>query len=169
MQRGRFYTTRSQSFWTSRPFEWGVLSLIIAVLASVFVIQYRDLEAQLEYSGIQSTLGTMRTALLMDFLVRAANGSARSTNQDKTNPFSLMQSPPDNYAGEVSMGELADVEPGNWLFDPACACVGYRPLHPQWLQPNKEPAALWFRLTATGGPPQLTPMHRYRWRGLPVN
>ena len=169
MAQGQFTSARTPTFWTSRTFEWGVMSLIVAVLASVFVLQYRDLEAQVEFSGIQSTLGAVRTAALMDFLVRAASGTPRPAGSAPVNPFTLLQAPPDNYAGEVRMGELAEVEPGSWMFDPDCVCVGYRPLHPQWLKPDQDPAALWFRLNATGGPPQLTPMHRYRWRGIAIN
>ena len=157
------------SFWHSRPFEWGVVVVVLAAIGGVFTWEYQQTEGQAEYASIQSTLGNMRTALLLDFLQRAASARPLAARGPEQNPFPLLTPSADNYAGEVTMAEQSDVEPGNWMFDGQCVCVGYRPRHPQWLLPAKDPAVLWFRLTNTSGPIQVTAMHHYRWQGQPIS
>ena len=159
---------RTPSFWNSRYFEWGVVIVVLFSIVGVFARQYRQLEGQAEYAAIQSTMGNMRTALLLDFLQRSASARAQAAPGSEQNPFPLLMTPIENYAGEVPMAEQADVEPGSWVFDGKCVCVGYRPLHPEWLLPAKDPAVLWFKLSSNGGPIQMTALHHYRWQGQTI-
>ena len=161
--------TISFSFWSSSVVEWGIVALVVLAIGGGFGQQYRSLQGQAEFAMVQSTMGSLRTALVLDFVQRRVQGKPEDVAQVQRNPFKLLQGAPANYAGEFSMAQVAEVTPGDWVFDAACVCIGYRPLNPQWLEPSADPAVLWFRVSGAVGPMQLTAMHAYRWQGQVVN
>ena len=153
--------------WNTRLFEWGVVCLV--VLAALFGVgrQYRAMQAQAEFAAIESMLGSLRTALVLDYLHSSVQRGTATEAERVKNPMQLIQTPV-RYAGPIGMSAQASVEPGSWLFDPACICVGYRPLNPQWLEPQMEFPVLWFRVRDAGGPYTLTPAQPYVWRGQSI-
>jgi hypothetical protein len=159
--------TRGQGspIWRSPVFEWGVLAAAVVMVTGMLWREARLVQGQAERAAVVSTLGALRTALVVDHLqVKLKQAQGRTaTLQD--NPFLLVQSVP-QYAGIKSMGQLAEVTPGSWVYDATCPCIGYRPLYPQWLESSPEPVALWFKLEGPlGGPLQLTPLGPYVWQG----
>jgi len=81
----------------------------------------------------------------------------------------LLERIPANFAGEVVMRDVYRVQPGSWIFDPDCGCVGYRLLYPQWLEPAQETGAIWFRIAVTDGEVHLLPQSSYLWFGQAMN
>ena len=156
-----------RSFWATRPFEWAVVVAVVTLALVSVNRQYRDLEGQAEYAAIQSVLGSMRTALVLDFLQRRLAAESPHAGPLK-NPVLLLQPLP-TYAGDLGMARQSEARPGNWLFDAECVCVGYRPLNPEWLEPAQDFPAIWFQLRDNHGAPELTPMRAYRWHGVPIN
>ena len=157
------------AFWNSRQFEWSLVLAVLLCVGGFAARQYRQLEGLGEYGAIQSTLGNMRTALLLDYLQRLAANRPPAAPGREQNPFVLLSMSVGSYAGVVPMSQQTEVAPGSWMFDERCVCVGYRPLHPQWLEPIPGPAALWFRLTTRGGLVQVTAMQHYRWQSQPID
>ncbi len=158
--------------WGARLTEWGVVLALAVVLVAVLGYQWREVRAQAELAQIQSTLGALRTALVVAHL-KAAVDSARQDNQSAAllphNPFAMLEQPPPNYAGLADPQRLAALPGGSWVYDPGCGCIGYSPLEAAWLEAPKNAGALWFRVGATVGPPQITAQQRYVWMGQAVN
>lgn len=151
--------------WSGRALEWSILLAVVLALIGTYGAQVRSLQAQAEGASINSTLGALRTSLVVEHLrsqVRPDSGKAVSVQR---NPFKVLDTLPANYAGEVAMADIYNAPPGTWVFDAACPCVGYRPLHPQSLQPARTPAVLWFRVSAPPAALQLTPLEVYEWQG----
>ena len=156
-----------RSFWTTRPFEWAVVAAVVIAALTAINKQYQDLQSQAEYAAIQSVLGSMRTAMVLGYLKNTASGNVPSVTAAPENPIEFLQQLP-TYAGTVRMGDQSQVSPGNWMFDADCRCVGYRPMHPDWLQPYQDFPALWFKLRSTKGVPELVAMQSYSWRNAPI-
>ncbi len=158
----------------SRTLEWSVMGIVVAILVAAFTHYTRIVQGQGEYAAVRSTLGALRTALVIDHLQRstaqtssaAVVGAATGLVADaQRNPFDLLQRTPVNYSGIANRQQADTVVPGSWVFDPACPCVGYRPLGDLWFDsPSGEPMA-WFRLHGAPGPLQLTGKEIYRWQG----
>lgn len=155
---------RAWTHW-SRTIEWALAGLVVAVLVAVFTRQMQVVQGQGEYAAVKTTLGALRTALVIDYLHhKASPASGASVAKEPRSPFDLLQYRPINYAGVVSARQSLVVAPGSWVFDPACPCVGYRPLDDAWFDsPGGEPLA-WYRLEGAPGPLQLTARERYLWR-----
>lgn len=158
----------ASSFWTGRALEWGVLFVVLAGVVGFFAQQTRVLHGQAELAAIQSTLGSLRTALVLDHLQRAAKGNAADVATLQRNPFKLVRSEGSNYAGEFDRSHIVDANPGSWVFDKDCVCVGYRPMHPEWAEPTDTPVSLWFKVSEPPGPLQLTAQESYLWQGQKV-
>ena len=159
----------SAPLWSRRLTEWSLLVLVLGVVAWAFGHQVRVVQGMGERAAVQSTLGAVRTALVIDHvhasvLPAGAGGAVRQRN-----PFLLLRSVPVNYAGDVARAHMESVAPGNWVFDPDCGCIGYRLLYPQWLESSAEPGAVWFRVDSTTGPLLVTPLERYLWQGMVVD
>jgi hypothetical protein len=150
-----------------RRIEWGVAALLLAVIVVVFMRYMREVQAQGEYATVRTTLGSLRTALVLDHLQRTANSaiaSERPVPNALRNPFDLLDRLPINYRGIARVGQASRVPAGSWVFDPACPCIGYRPQDDGWLDsPSGDPVA-WYVLGGAPGPLQLTARERYRWR-----
>ncbi|NDP39422.1 MAG: hypothetical protein GZ093_11840 [Rhodoferax sp.] len=156
-------------FLSLRMVEWSLVAALIVVLALVFMHKVRVLQGQAELSAIKTTLGALRTALVLDHLHHSVTPGGASVALLQRNPFELLQRRPANYRGELSR-EQADAAPdGSWVFDPVCVCVGYRPLYAEWLDsPGGEPLA-WYQLSGEAGPWQLTAKEAYVWQGQVMN
>jgi hypothetical protein len=159
----------ANSVWSGRALEWAILLTVILVLIGSYGSQSIALQSQAEVASVQSTLGTLRTSLVVEHLQRQARGSGSDVVPVQRNPFKVLDVPPVNYAGEVSMSDIAGVAPGSWVFDQECVCIGYRPQNHNWPESSTEPAALWFRVSPPPGPLQLTALEQYYWHGQTVN
>jgi hypothetical protein len=150
--------------------EWSILGLTLLVFVGLLGYYVRVVQGHGERAMVLSTLGGLRTALVVDHLARqVAAGAPVATEPHNTpNPFSLLQLVPPNYRGEMSVPEALAAPPGSWIFDPQCRCVGYVPSSSQWLESPPDAGALWFKVTGGSGPAQLTAMGTYVWQGLPV-
>lgn len=149
--------------------EWSLVAALIAVLALVFMHQVRVLQGQAELSAVKTTLGALRTALVLDHLQRSVAAGGASVVLLQRNPFELLQRPPPNYRGELSRAQAETAPDGSWVFDPVCVCIGYRPLYAEWLDsPSGEPLA-WYQLSGEAGLWQLTAKEAYFWQGQVLN
>ncbi|MBK9442634.1 MAG: hypothetical protein IPN53_15600 [Comamonadaceae bacterium] len=145
--------------------EWGIAALLVAIVVVVFMKYMREVQAQGEYAAVRTTLGALRTALVIDHLLRhvapvADSGVAKLSRS----PFDLLARHPANYAGVFSGGKAQGVPAGSWVFDPVCPCVGYRPLDDGWLDSPSGDVMAWYQLSGAPGPLQLTARERYRWQ-----
>lgn len=158
--------------WNTRLAEWGLVLLLVVALGAVLAYQVREMRGQAELAQIKSTLGALRTALVVAHLqsaVAGSRGGGQAVVLAQRNPFAALQQPPANYAGLADPQALAVLPGGSWVFDPGCACIGYRPLEATWLESPKDAMALWFRVEAAAGPMQITAMQPYVWMGQPLD
>lgn len=149
--------------------EWSLVAGVIVVLALIFAWQVRMLQGQAELSVVRTTLGALRTALVIDYLqkkVASGNSSAALTQR---NPFELLQRRPVNYFGEMTAVEAVPVPAGSWVFDPVCICVGYLPIYAQWFDSPSGEAMAWYQVSGEPGPLQLTAKEAYVWQGQVMN
>jgi hypothetical protein len=156
--------------WDSRWIEWGTLLALILVVSSVLWRYGQQVRGQAERAAVQSTLGALRTALVLNHVHAALPGTDKasvSRRADSTlpNPFTLLQSPAANYAGEVPPALLQEVPPGRWVYDRGCTCIGYKPQDDAALGTAAGAQALWFVLHSDGAAPQLRPLQPYVWDG----
>ncbi len=156
--------------WQSRrAVEWSLLVVVVLVLMGVFAHQFRIVQAQGELAAIKTTLGALRTALVIDHLQGAAASRTPAVAIAQRNPFLLLDHLPGNYAG-VSEGVRADATPGGkWVFDAYCNCIGYGPMYPFALDEGGDAPMVWFRISAPPGPLHITPVQAYRWQGELIN
>ena len=145
-----------------RGIEWGLLLVVIVVLVLVFLHQQRLVQGQAEAAAVKTTLGALRTAFVADHLQAQAAGVQAAVVTVQRNPFALLQRPPINYLGEMSAVRAAAADPGSWVYDPACGCVGYLPIDPRWLSSTNGAATIWYRVSTGPGPLQLTAMQAYK-------
>ena len=168
----------ARSVLTQVQFSLGrhmVTAFMVAGVMSVLVVKsgqrdYSEVQAQVEGAAIKTNLGGLRTAFIIDYLahqvaVTPGAGPSQPMTGQQTNPFLLLHRIPSNYAGEMQAVEVRNLPPGSWLFDPACPCIAYRPLHPEWLASPSGAGVLWFDVVGAPGPLQLTPREAYVWKG----
>ena len=103
--------------WSTRWVEWGLLALCIAVVMGVLWRYGQQVRAQSERAAVQSTLGALRTALVLDYVHSMIPASSKAkavatTSAALPNPFDLLQQPAANYAGEVPAALLQEVLKG---------------------------------------------------------
>lgn len=99
-------------------FELIVVITIISVLAVFALDYYRKLLVEVEQSTLEYNLGSMRSALAMQFAAHFVAGDMQGLEQlvDK-NPMDLLAERPKNYLGTIGANEARNLEPGNWYFD----------------------------------------------------
>ena len=145
------------------------MAVLLLVAIGVMRQQSGALQAQAEVAAVQSTLGSLRTALVIAHLQKAVQPGQGLVADLQQNPFKILRAVPANYAGEVSRSDIVGVAPGSWVFDKECACIGYLPMRADSLEPKTEPAVLWYLVNGTPGPLQITAAESYLWLGQPVN
>jgi len=156
-------SARLQTQSWRRPGEWLLMALLIMVLLLVFMRYARQVQGQSELAAIKTTVGALRTALVIDHLQRQVLRTNERALQPARNPFELVKQKPANYFGVVGKAQTASVPPGSWVFEEDCPCVGYQPQNDLWLDsPSGEPM-IWFRVTGVQGVLQLVPVEKYRW------
>lgn len=156
--------------WQGRWVEWSALLVLIVVVCSVLWRYGQQVRAQAERAAVQSTLGALRTALVLHQLQSALVPTSKTTplrpaDTQLPNPFTLLQQRPVNYAGEVPAALLQEVAGGKWVFDRRCTCVGYKPQESATLDAPEGAQALWFVLEPGSSAMQLRPMQAYVWGG----
>ncbi len=104
--------------WTVRMLEWSLLAAVVAVLVLLFAGEVRVTKGQGELAAVKSTLGALRTALVIDHLQKKVMAGSSPVAQAQRNPFELLQRQPANYAGEVTPAQAVAAPPGSWVFDP---------------------------------------------------
>lgn len=139
--------------------------VVILVLMGVFGQQIRFVQAQAEQAAIKTTLGALRTALVIDHLQSAAGQTGQNVASPQRNPFLLLDHLPANYAGVLGNPKADAAPAGNWVFDAYCHCIGFRPAYPYALEKEGDDPMLWFRVSAPPGPLAIAPLHTYRWQG----
>ena len=149
---------------TRRGLEWSLLLLIILSAAGFYVREFRLVQAQGEVAAVKTTLGALRTALLIDHLKSLVDGTA-GTAAVQRNPFLLLDHAPVNYAGVLAGGAARVLQPGTWVFDSICSCIGYEPLYPQDLSTPVDAPGLWWRVSTEAPPLQIHALQRYVWLG----
>ena len=154
--------------WGIRIVEWGILAIVMLILAGVFGHYARQVQGQSERASILSTLGALRTALVLNNVHQSVASKQRSRANANTNPFDTLERLPANYGGIVHDREVNAVTPGRWVFDPECPCVGYRPMDPEWLEAPPGTQMLWYLVVQEAGIDQLHPMADYKWQGLDI-
>lgn len=169
--------TAPSPLWGRRLTEWGVLLALILVVLGMAYVQTQRLRGEAELARLRSSLGALRTALVVAHLERAVQAQANvqagrsappALPPVSRNPFLALARLPPNYLGESNPLALVDLPGGNWVFDPACQCIGYRPSETGWLQAPEGAVALWFQVSAPPGPLQITASQPYVWMGQTV-
>lgn len=155
--------------WSGRLREWGIVVVVLLTLMAVFERHVRVVQSQGELAAVKSTLGALRTALVLDFLQQTVHTARPNVLAPQRNPFLLLKALPDNYAGEFGALHMDTVAPGRWVFDPNCSCVGYLLLYPQGLESPAPVPAIWFKVGGAPGPLQITAMETYVWQGQLLN
>lgn len=150
--------------WSVRMVEWSLLAAVILVIALVFGRQVQVVQGQGELAAVKSTLGALRTALVLEHLQQNVMVHAQPVANTQRNPFELLDRPPANYLGEMSRAQAAFAPPGSWFFDRDCACVGYVPLDPRWLDSPSGSTVARYRLSGAPGPRQLVADEAYVWQ-----
>ena len=156
------------NFPSARMVEWSILAVVILAIAAVAGHYTRILKAQAERSAVLSTLGALRTGLVIAHLQRASVANLVTLSGPQLNPFTVLRTLPLNYRGEFSVVGALAVSPGGWVYDPQCACVGYVPLDAGWSDGASQAGALWFKIDTGPGPSQVTAQGIYIWRGVLV-
>lgn len=171
--------TRAQALRpsTRRGLEWSLLLIIVVLVAGYYVREFRFVQGQGEAAAVKTTLGALRTALLIDHLKGVVDGTPPG-RPVQANPFLLLDHVPANYAGALGrrtvqvqqeQQERPVQQAGTWVFDADCHCIGYWPLYPQGLNTPTDAPALWFRISKPPGPLQIRAMQRYVWQGQLVD
>jgi hypothetical protein len=150
-----------------RLVEWGLTLLVILLVCAYFVREFRYVQGQGELAAVKTTLGALRTALLLDHLKGVIDGTTQ-TKPVQANPFLLLAPVPANYAGVLSDANRPSLQPGTWVFDAYCSCLGYAPRYAYALTTPTDTAGVWFRVSKPPGPLQITAMQSYRWQEQPL-
>lgn len=146
--------------------EWRLLALVLLALAGAFWRYAERVQAQAELAAVRSTLGALRTTLVLKQLreVMASPVPASSAAPAPVpDPFEELGTPLSNYHGPWRVADIAEAPPGGWVFDAACACIGYRPRQAGALEQPDGALALWFRVGGPDGTPPLAPIETYIW------
>ena len=133
------------------------------ILIVVFGQQVRQLQGRGELAAFKTTLGALRSALVIEHLQQSASGARLPVAPLQRNPFELLERRPVNFVGQARQRDDLALAPGSWVFDPVCVCVGYLPIYPQWVDSASGDPMLWFRISAPPPPFQLSAKEAYTW------
>lgn len=155
-----------------RTVEWTCVAAVLVVFWVVFGQHVRAVRGQVEEAAIKTTLGALRTTIVLHHLQQQVQGERALDPQgsiDERNPFELLQRHPANYAGLINARESDLVLPGHWVFEPVCVCIGYRPTDPKWLASASGDSMLWFAVSSPPGPRMINAREVYWWQGNLLN
>ena len=76
-------------FWSVRIVEWSLLAAVIVLLVLLFARQVRVIQGQGELAAVKSTLGALRTALVLDHLRQNVQSGKAPVGFTQRNPFEL--------------------------------------------------------------------------------
>jgi hypothetical protein len=163
----------SPTVWSRRTVEWSLMVALIVIVGTVFFDKANQVRGQAEAAAIQSVLGTLRVALVVDQVkAQSDSGTGRAPVRQR-NPFALLPTPPANYFGETPANATAahlPGPPGSWTFSAACDCIAYVPLNDQWFSSASGDTVAYFQIKDQGdGPLQLVKRETYYWRGIALD
>jgi hypothetical protein len=157
-------------FLNTRMVEWSVVAALILTLVVAFMYQMRVVQRQAELAAVRTTLGALRTALVLQHLQQQGQAHGVVVAGVQHNPFELLARHPANYVGEVAAVQTAAVSPGSWVFGAQCVCVGYVPYDATEFDSPSGDVMAWYHVTGTpAGPLQMTPREAYKWQGEVMN
>jgi hypothetical protein len=154
--------------YSRRAMEWTLMLIVILAVMGYFFREFRMVQAQGELAAVKTTLGSLRTSLLFDFLKRQAERTDAAVPMQR-NPFLLLDHLPGNYSGALASAKGQVMQPGSWVFDSYCNCIGYEPQYPYGMSTPEDARAIWFRISPPPGPLQINPMQNYQWAGQLVD
>ncbi|WP_020675475.1 type II secretion system protein [Geopsychrobacter electrodiphilus] len=99
-------------------FELVVVICIISTLAVVATGYYRKLLVQVEQTTVEYNVGTLRSALAMQFAAYYVAGRRDELPAlIDSNPMEMLAQKPKNYLGSYFSGQQQNLPVGNWYFD----------------------------------------------------
>lgn len=110
--------------------ELTVVVIIVGVLFLVAANKYLDLLVDVERTGMEQTLGALRSALALQAAERVIkSGSEGMLELVAANPMELLSEAPFNYLGAFSNPDPQAMEEGAWYFDLSRRELVYRVKH----------------------------------------
>jgi len=104
-----------------------VVVSIVSILAVIAVDRLWALRLDAERVAVAQVVGALRSALGIEVARRALEDGLRSLPElEGSNPMALLAQRPEGYAGELTAGPAAQVEGGQWYFDPVAGVLVYR-------------------------------------------
>jgi hypothetical protein len=143
--------------------EWCLLALVVLGFVGVFGHYAKRVHSQAERAAVLTTLGALRTAMVLEHLQTAMGDASAKVLLQSDNPFDALEQYPASYAGQVKGRDVGAVVPGQWVFDAQCGCIGYKPLYLDWLESREHLDTLWFQRRKGGSASLLVPLDRYVW------
>ncbi len=157
-------------FLSTRMVEWLLVAALILTLVVAFMYQVRVVQRQAELAAVRSTLGALRMALVLQHVQQQVQHQGQGVAAVQRNPFELLAQRPANFWGELAVGQVAALPPGNWAFDAQCVCVGYLPRDIEAFDSPSGAGMAWYQVAGTpAGPLQITVREAYTWQGEVMN
>ena len=99
-----------------RHYEFLLAVIVISMTSLVFYVWVERLAVQVEKSKVQYTLSNLRACIKIHELTLLVTGREMELSRDdRGNPFAFMDTPPPDYAGELSAKTI--VKKGRWYFN----------------------------------------------------
>lgn len=129
-------------------FELVVVSIIISILAGLFMNRMLAYQELTEKVAMEQVAASLQTALDLQYAQLQTRGLATDVAPLLIdNPMNFLQKRPRNYAGEFYDATPLSVAPGNWLFDLKSRQLVYVVQHTQHFQADHE-GRRWIRFHA---------------------
>lgn len=107
--------------------ELVVVVIIVALLITVAIARLLSLAADAERVAMETTLGTLRSALGMKFAEHVVRQDMNGLQAlAGSNPMDRLAELPVNYLGAFDRADAATIEDGHWYFDRAARQLVYR-------------------------------------------
>lgn len=98
--------------------ELTLVVILVVVLYVVAMDRVMPLRGDAEAAAAATIVGASRSAIGLEVAARILDGGPASVAElDGFNPMRLLSEVPDNYLGEVSGVDPANLPPGHWYFD----------------------------------------------------
>lgn len=168
---------------SARGFNLVELMVVISIAAILAVILLDRLfwyQAQAEKAAMEHTAGMIKSGLWMEAAnLMMAERTAEITALAKRNPMGLLAQQPVNYLGEINADQAAELEDGNWFYDPGKHQMIYIVRHRRYFTPLLDEdfivkygmRVLYAEMETVPGTKvayiagiTLVPLSKYRWR-----